>query len=409
MNSITIKSKIVTDYRIEYEYTIMGEWKKYFTNETFYAEYSRPIKDINNSIAIIPVLGTVLPISWVFDAEIIVDEIDEMFYNSIPEFKKGYINMFPQLNFRGRLVADKIIKNENSGSKSAALFSGGVDAFATLFTQIGKNPDLITIWGADIAAENDDGWNVVKNHRDKVLDLLRLAGITIKSSFRKSINEIELSAYSLKNANDNWWHGFHHGIGMFALTAPIAYINGYSELYVASSFTAEYKGQYTAASDPTIDNYVKFCGCNVVHDGYEFNRQDKIHNICKYSNEHNIKIPLRVCWESTGGSNCCRCEKCCRTMLGIYAEGHNPVNFGFNFWNDSLSLLRKTLSKSSSFGDMRYGGIQKRMRDNYSKKEIIPSLRWFYTTDVNVLAIRFKIRKKIKNIIIKILKKAKVI
>lgn len=394
MNTVKIKSTLVSDSRIEYELTITGEWKKYFTDKCFYVEYSQPIKDVNESISVIPVLGTILPISWLFDAQVYVDAIDEDFYNSIPEFEKGYINMYPQLDFGGHISADKVIKNKACSDKAASLFSGGVDAFDTLFSHMNEKPDLITIWGADVADDNDAGWQVVKEYRDSVLKLLDLNGVIIKSSLRKSINEAELSKYSIENANDNWWHGFHHGLGMFALTAPVAYTNGYCRLYVASSFTAEYIGQYTAASDPTIDNYVRFCGCRVVHDGYEFNRQDKIYNICKYSREHDIKIPLRVCWESIDGSNCCKCEKCFRTILGIYAEKENPADFGFAEWEESCLLSEKLIKNSERVG-MRYSGIQKRLRENYSPNQIPESIRWIYSCDIHKLEKQIAFKRKL--------------
>ena len=406
MNRIEIKSKLVSDYRIEYECEIYGDWKKYFTNEKFFVEYSIPINKINRSIAIIPILGTVLPISWLFDAEIKVDEIDKMFYESIPEFKKGYEEMYPQLEFLGKLSAIEIVENNQEKNIPAMLFSAGVDAFDTLISHIKEKPALITIWGADISVDNNDGWSVVEKHRDDVVTDWKLNGVTIKSSFKKWIEECILSEYTLKMVNDSWWHGFHHSIGMFALTAPVAFCEGYTKLYVASSFTPADIGNYTCASDPTIDNYVKFCGCSVVHDGYEFNRQDKIHNICKYSQTKNEQIKLRVCWESIGGSNCCHCEKCYRTMLGIFAERMNPEHFGFSEkkWLENVSMI----FMPQNFKVSRYKCIQRRMRENYKINEIPKSLNLLYKVDADVILGWMLMKRRIKNIIkyvVKLLRK----
>lgn len=409
MNSITIKSSVVSDYRIEYEYEITGDWQKYFTKEKFYAEYSLPIKGIDESIAIIPVLGTVLPMAWVFDAKIIVSKIDKVFFEAIPEFKNGFENMYPKVKFGGELLAEEIVENKSEANKSATLFSGGVDAFDTLISHIDEKPDLVTIWGADIADDNNEAWEVVKNHRDMVCTDWGLSGVTIKSSFRKVIEEWELTKFIRPTAGDGWWHGFHHSIGMFALVAPVAQALGYSKVYVASSFTKDYIGQYTCASDPTIDNFVKFSGARVVHDGYQYSRQDKIHNICEYSGKNNIKIPLRVCWESKDGSNCCECEKCFRTMLGIYAEKKDPTKFGFDYKYNSFCELATENKSLFKFVNFRYECIQKRLRENYKINEVAPVLKTFHRTNVDKLEKKFKNEEKIKAYIKRIILKVKVI
>lgn len=414
MNSVTLKTNIISDRRIEYDLAIEGEWKKYFTGEKFWVEYSQPLKNINNSVAVIPALGTLLPIAWVFNGKIYVEEVDEDFYNAIPNFKNGYINMYPQLEFKGELFADKITKNNNIGeSKTAALFSGGVDAFSTFLSHIDEKPALITIWGADIACDNESGWSVVEKHRKEVLNLFGVEGITIKSSFRKTIEEGALSQYSYERTKDNWWHGFHHGLGMFALTAPVAFEQGYSKIYVASSFTPADAGKITCASDPTIDNFVKFCGCGMVHDGYENNRQDKVHGICEYAKNNKVNIPVRVCWESTSGSNCCECEKCFRTMLAIYAEKQNPENFGFSEWNAAKNKSQRLIKNSIYNGSVnnkqlhtRYEVINKKIRENYSKTEIDSSLMWFYSSDMDSLWKKFNFDRKIKKAVIRITPKS---
>lgn len=112
-------------------------------------------------------------------------------------------------------------------------------------------------------------------------------------------------------------------------------------VYFASSFTAADKGKITCASDPTIDNFVKFAGSCVVHDGYEFSRQDKVHNIVEFSNKNGIKVPLRVCWKSTGGKNCCQCEKCWRTILELIAEGASAENYDLNYNYKQLKSFHK--------------------------------------------------------------------
>jgi hypothetical protein len=148
-----------------------------------------------------------------------------------------------------------------------------------------------------------------------------------------------------------------------------------------------------------------------VHDGYEFSRQAKIHYITKYVKESKEQLFLRVCWESSGGSNCCRCEKCYRTILAIIAEGGEPRNYGFNFnnyefWKMMLDL-RSKLREYQDFWRLKYGynHIQNTLRKNFVLKEIDKNIRWFYKLDLEqenktisefILVIRKKIFAYIK-------------
>ena len=144
-------------------------------------------------------------------------------------------------------------------------------------------------------------------------------------------------------ANDGWWHGFQHGIGITSHAAPYVFMHKFKNIYIASTYSNKYKG--TCASDPTIDNYLHMGKCATIHDGFEFSRQDKIRRICEYSRRTGMEIQLRVCWISSGGKNCCACEKCYRTICAILAEGENPASFGFP--NYSLEKMRRDFQKPS--------------------------------------------------------------
>lgn len=387
MNQMIVRDVIVKGNRIDIDYSVSGEWENFFqTEEVFYVEYSKDIGRVPQGVAIIPFLCNVLPIAWVFDAELIVNEIDKAFYESIDNFKQGYIDMYPQLNFSGKLNAKKIVDNPASDLKnSAAFFSGGVDAYQTLISHIEEKPILVTLWGSDIKLEDTKGWKVVEAHTKQVATEYNLDYVVIKSSFRKFLNEGELSQYTASRVKDGWWHGFQHGIGLIGHMAPYAYQYKIKNVYIASSFTIKDKGKVTCASDPSIDNHVRFNGSKVFHDGYEYNRQAKIHRICEYVKGTGTKIQLRVCWESRGGSNCCRCEKCYRTILGIIAEKEDPRFFGFEYTDDEFINMMQDFRRKVFVRISNYIPIQTAMRDNYSIEQIDSHLKWFYKINVNQL------------------------
>lgn len=262
--------------------------------------------------------------------------------------------------------------------KSACFFSGGVDAYTTLFRHIQEEPALITIWGADIKLSDETGWLRVKSHIMDTAKEMGLDALFIKSNFRLMIQEGELGKL-VKESGDGWWHGFQHGIGIIGHAAPLAYLCGWNFVYIASSFAESMKGNYTCASDPLIDNYVEYCGCKTVHDGYEMDRQEKV----RYLVSQEAKgrgVPLRVCWESLGGGNCCRCEKCYRTILEIVSEGGDPNLYGFQWGNEDIKRCRRDMERkivqTRFIIEQFYLPIQGAMKENQSQIKEFDKYLW---------------------------------
>lgn len=89
MNNVILDRIIVEKNGVEYKYTASGLVKEYLNlDEKFFIEYSIDISDVPKSILVIPFLCNILPISWVCDTEIKVNEIDKDFYNSIMTLNK---------------------------------------------------------------------------------------------------------------------------------------------------------------------------------------------------------------------------------------------------------------------------------------------------------------------------------
>ena len=224
--------------------------------------------------------------------------------------------------------------------------------------------------------------------------------ITVKSFLRYFINEQELNK---RISIDNWWHGYQHGIGIICHAAPISYLQNKRIIYFASSYALAYKGKVTCASDPSIDNFVRFGDSLVIHDGYEYTRQDKLANIVRFSIGNKKKIDLRVCWENKGGTNCCNCEKCWRTILGIYSLNDDPRKYGFKY-KEFAEIAKKIFSNQYLLRSNRfyfYLDIQKSMRKNYTPATVDPSLLWFYNKNIDELgeeSIFSKIIRKLKSI-----------
>lgn len=387
MNTIKVTKLSLEDKRITVEYDVAGsdEWVSYFYKPyILYAEYNFSVEKIPYSVAIIPFVSFVLPMLWVFDAELTVDEIDKAYYESIPEFKKGFAQLHPKFTFGGKIKTDKISENHSvvPATKVATFFSGGIDATYTLISHLEEKPIMLTIWGADMPADNVDGWKTIYSHAKRVADMFELELQTVRTNFSVAVDKSALTLYVQQTEKkSNWYEHFMYGLTFFGHMAPIVYTLGIYGLYMASSNTPDDIGKYTCSSDPIIDNYIRIVDSCGIHDGFETDRQTKVHKICEYMKNTDKKLPLRVCYYTANGQNCCKCEKCCRSMLAIIAEGENPQNYGFELYNDEVRAemmhnLRKKYWVKYRFGGYNY--IQTKIRNTYTYKECPDDLKWFY-------------------------------
>ena len=385
-NTMKVLASEVSGERIVYHYEVSGPWAVYFnTGNTIEVTYPFDLEQVPESIRILPFLAQVVPVSWVCDAEITVPECDEDFCDCLDAVKGGYREMYPMISFRGTLHTQKMAYEHTATEekRTLACFSGGVDAISTTIGHLNENPILVSVWGADVPWNDAAGWEPIHKLICEDAQKLGLESITVRSSFRKLLPEGRLGEL-VAASGDGWWHGFQNGLGLLAHMAPVACALQADTVYIASSYTVG--DVYTCASDPTIDNHVRFCGCRVVHDGYEMSRQDKIRRIVEYSTQHDQKIPLHVCWEKRGGDNCCHCEKCWRTMLGIYAQGEDPRKYGFTEFDGFSSLsedLEKDYKQFKSNAAPFYGPIQKLLRDRFSEAEVPRELLWLYHADLH--------------------------
>ena len=175
-NKIDISNVSIEGRKIQYAYEVTGDWKEAFDeNNLFWVEYECDISKVPLSIAILPFLCNLLPMAWVYDAEICTQVCDKCFYDNIEKVKQGYIDMYPDMAFGGKLTVSKVEEHDiKTGDRVAAFFSGGVDAFNTLVMHEKEKPMLMTVWGADIKLRDQNGWNHVLSHLQQTAQEFRV-------------------------------------------------------------------------------------------------------------------------------------------------------------------------------------------------------------------------------------------
>lgn len=330
-NYIKIKNFVIDDGRVVIEFEISDNLKVYFKQTTFWYEMVG-IEKVPKSIAVIPFICNVLPIVWLTDSTILLDTLDIDFYKCIDEIKEGYANMYPMLSFKGHILPTVLEENKLPNSGSVVMFSGGVDAICTTIRHISEHPLLLTVWGsADYPVSDEVGW---KKQWDNLCYNSKMMGLDchfIKSNFCELFNLWSPGCQDLlSESGETWWHGIQHGIGILGHSAPFAYIHKCRIAYMASSYH-ESQRPFTCASDPTIDSKVRYGSTECFHDAFELTRQDKVAELVRYVEKTGVKFNIHVClrqFQST--NNCCKCEKCYRTILELMVEGADPKDFGFD-------------------------------------------------------------------------------
>ena len=195
MNKISVKKINRQENSISVTFSVTEGLEKYFSGGIFSTEYfiaGQPIENFINvpdGVLVIPFVCNVLPIIWLTDSILVLEELDTQFFESINEFKKGYINMYPDCEFKGAIEVRNIIDcTKEREEKSIVFFSSGVDAYYTLLSHIHEKPYLMTIWGSDIPYKDYDGWNTLYSFINEEASKLGLPLLTVRSIFREFIS-----------------------------------------------------------------------------------------------------------------------------------------------------------------------------------------------------------------------------
>ena len=333
--------RIVNKTKVEYEYEYAPSLNKYFKkNEIFFIEFDIDVSNVPRSILGIPFLSNLLPISWFLGFDIYIDEVDENFFKAQEKIKNEFLRLYPELAKKpSGLMVDRLSKNSISGSKPAMLFSGGIDSYTTYFRHFDETPDLITVIGADIPLNDFTLQERVLslNSSEKILEQNKK--FVIKTNFQDFYTyHVDLLLPDL-----SWWGEVQHGMALIGSTSPLTYINGNNIVYIASTNTE--KIQIPWGSNPYIDNNMKWADVEVIHDGYELERIDKIKYIVQESIARNYRPKLRVCYSKLNSKiNCSECEKCVRSAFGIMLSNDNPNLYGFDFSEKIFDTIVHILS-----------------------------------------------------------------
>lgn len=372
----------ITGKRVTVTLTVSPECRQLFTTTEFFVEYEEELAEVPTSILMVPFFYNLLPICWFKNIELEVPVLDQQVVATLATLKQNMSEIHGNTLLQGKVTIGSIENNSRTVSlaKSAMLFSGGVDSWGSFLSHYKESPILCTVWGADIKLKDKQGWNRVKQNTLAVCQHFETEAFFVKTNFRDIMNYFYIEEGLAAILTGNWWHDVQHGMGLTSLFAPLMYQHGVTLLYVPGTFSSQWLEPI--ASEPRIDNHIQFGFSSVFHDQFDKNRQEKLLVVRDYYAETKQPFTIRVCYEGSGGTNCCVCEKCNRTMIGLMALGLDTQAFGFQTTN--LKLIKKSLANTSwvysQARKLSFQDIQKTIQlDHLSDNQDF--LEWFKAVD----------------------------
>ena len=191
-----------------------------------------------------------------------------------------------------------------TSQRKASFFSGGVDSFFTLLKARDELTDIITIRGFDMSLSDSDRWQKTSSSAQIVANELNIQLHEVESNFGSIIKEF------------GSWVEHGHGMALACVARSLAGL--FDEIRAPGSDDIDHQVPWGSSifTDPQYSDE----RLSIVHDTCSATRSDKIIFLSKkpLALKH-----LRVCpgVKNDGNYNCCRCEKCLRTMLTFYAIG----------------------------------------------------------------------------------------
>ena len=206
--------------------------------------------------------------------------------------------------------ADKLVKDSGKPQHTASYFSGGVDSFYTYLkhkTDTKKSDRVdtfILVRGFDIDPRNEELWDITVKNISAIAKKEKIELLIVENNVRQILEPI-------LPRGDYSHGGCLAAIGLFLR-------NGFGKIYIPSTFSVA--EQLPWGSHMDVDPNWSTEQTTFVHDGTEATRLQKI--ATQVAKSPVALQYLRVCYMNVHSEyNCGKCDKCIRTMVGLYVSG----------------------------------------------------------------------------------------
>ncbi len=385
----------------------------------FSEEMSLNLESVPQSILLLPLSLYILPITYFYNVELVIPEMDKVLFENLPSIYEAYSKIYGPFkeSWRGKVTVQKVVENkpvENPSYVKIVFFSGGVDACHAGINNPGKKSLLVSIPDIEAFAKNDgplreEKFSLIKNF-SKIVDS---DWLLISNNFNDSLfRDAEIYSY-LRTGRHlcssayeyDGWAGIKYMANMCSV-APIAYLTGVKQLVMGSTFEqieSKLLNNEDGAS-PELSDAIKFVNIEFSEqDGLTERRTRKVKRIIDWCKAHKTTTKLWACFQD-GDVQCGFCMKCVRTQLNILCAGENPRDWGFdNFSEKELTDYVKSYCYRESNPCWLWDNIES-IQDNKKYQYCNDLLHWLkkigykkYTRRANMRTLPGKL-KRILNI-----------
>jgi hypothetical protein len=236
--------------------------------------------------------------------------VDRTLFENVHELMRVWKFWYPELSIVSIEAPVMDDARPQTGAKTAAFFSGGVDSFFTVLWHSDaagsyKQPaieELIDVWGLDVRLNKPDAYRGMRDSLGKAASELGKELIDVATNLRTTL-----------------WRSVDYGlVSHNCALAAVAHCleKRYSKTLIASSHG--YKNPFPWGSHPLTDPLLSSGRLRIVHDGASFTRVQKTERIAR--SEIALKS-LRVCHKFGSERNCGTCNKCYRTLITLEILG----------------------------------------------------------------------------------------
>lgn len=231
---------------------------------------------------------------------------------SVPQIQKiirSWFKDFAEIEVSASETHGRRFQTENPGT--ASLFSGGVDSWYSVLKHRAEITHLLLIHGFDIKQVEVDLWQRTKAILDKASRELGMRPITVMTNSKRFADVSKEACPWGRRFDGRFWR-IAHGSGIASTALGLQ--GSLERLYFPSS--AHPPLLFPFGSHPQLDPLWSTDNLEIIHDGGEHNRTGKIR--AQLLGSPLALENLRVCLDNEPGKyNCCRCEKCLRTMASL--------------------------------------------------------------------------------------------
>lgn len=320
-----------------------------FLRDDLITEYGKEIslRGLDSSILAIPFLLNVLPLVWLSGETHYIQSLDVELAGVLDRIRGTLRWLYPECAWNGELIAEGLVQHLPVANQVATglLFSGGLDSMhASLMHQ--ETPQvLIKILKAHCPddARNEEMNAATRSYVQKFTDAHGHRSSFIISNVFSFISPEKFTETWPRPRR--WLVQVQYGLGFVGLTAPVMHQMGLSKLMMAGCELDHYG--LAGGSHPDIVNAIRWSGVEVVEEGLDAKRQQKIRAVHEMMSDHpQWRADLKTClYPREAFENCCACSKCLQTIVGIIGATGNPRHYGFQIETRNVfRVLREQFS-----------------------------------------------------------------